>query len=114
MAANLKLCHICPCGKGPLTCPRNAVGALCQVLVQHLDNPRVELEDHYYNAKATHLLDLGLQPHYLSDTLISSLMVKAKEYAQRARRDTIMPWVNWRATSTQPPVGRPVQVGVER
>ena len=82
-------------------------------VIEHLENPRVELEDHYYNAKATHLLDLGLQPHYLSDTLISSLMVKAKEYAPRVRRDTIMPWVKWRATSTQPPVGRPVQVGAQ-
>lgn len=41
--------------------------------IVHLPNPRVEKEEHYYNAKHTALLDLGLQPHYLSDTLIDSL-----------------------------------------
>ena len=83
-------------------------------VIEHLDNPRVEKEQHYYNAKNTHLLDLGLQPHYLSETLISSLLVKAKEYAYRARMDTIMPWVNWRATSTPHHARRPVQLGVDR
>jgi len=37
---------------------------------QPLSNPRVEQEQHYYNAKNTNLLSLGLQPHYLSDSLI--------------------------------------------
>lgn len=66
-------------------------------VIQHVDNPRVEQEEHYYNAKHTRLLDLGLKPHYLSQTLIDSLLVTAKQYAHRARMDTIMPWVNWRA-----------------
>ena len=66
-------------------------------VIQHVDNPRVEQEEHYYNAKHTRLLDLGLKPHYLSETLIDSLLVTAKQYAPRARMDTIMPWVNWRA-----------------
>ena len=66
-------------------------------VIAHLDNPRVEQEEHYYNAKHTRLLDLGLEPHYLSETLIDSLLVTAKQYAHRAKMDTIMPWVNWRA-----------------
>ncbi len=41
--------------------------------IVHLTNPRVELEEHYYNAKHTKLLDLGLVPHLLEDTLIESL-----------------------------------------
>ena len=41
--------------------------------ILHLTNPRVELEEHYYNAKHTKLLDLGLIPHLLEDTLIESL-----------------------------------------
>jgi len=69
--------------------------------IEHLANPRVEAEEHYYNAKNTRLLDLGLEPHYLSETLISSLLVKAQQYASRARMETIMPWVNWRATATR-------------
>ena len=81
--------------------------------IVHLENPRVEQEEHYYNAKNTSLLSLGLQPHYLSDTLIESLLVTAQRYAHRARTDTIMPWVNWRATSTPNPARRPVDVGME-
>ena len=71
--------------------------------VEHVDNPRVEQEEHYYNAKNTRLLDLGLKPHALSETLISSLMVKAQQFAHRARTNTIMPWVDWRAASSQAP-----------
>ncbi|MCH7717868.1 MAG: NAD-dependent epimerase/dehydratase family protein [Chloroflexi bacterium] len=83
-------------------------------VIKHLDNPRVEQEEHYYNAKHTRLLDLGLQPHYLSDTLMGSLLVTAKQYAHRARKDTLMPWVNWRSTSTSRPVERPAHLGVGR
>ena len=35
------------------------------VEVQHVENPRVELEEHYYNATHTKLLDLGLEPTLL-------------------------------------------------
>src|ERR1700754_4057911 len=43
------------------------------VRIEHLDNPRVELSGHYYNVSHTKLIDLGLQPHLLSATLIDSL-----------------------------------------
>jgi UDP-sulfoquinovose synthase len=33
------------------------------VTIEHLDNPRVEAPDHYYNVKHTKLVDLGLEPH---------------------------------------------------
>jgi UDP-sulfoquinovose synthase len=82
--------------------------------IEHLANPRVEEEEHYYNAKNTRLLDLGLEPHYLSETLISSLLVKAQQYASRARMETIMPWVNWRATKTARPEGKEPSVAVAR
>lgn len=49
------------------------------VQVQSVPNPRVEAEEHYYNAKHTALVDLGLQPHYLSDGLIDSLLSFAIE-----------------------------------
>ena len=85
-----------------------------EAVIEHIENPRVEEEEHYYNAKNTRLLDLGLQPHHLSDALLSSLFVKAQEHAHRARKDTLMPWVNWRSTSTPQPIGRPAALGMER
>ena len=33
-----------------------------EVEIEHLENPRVETEEHYYNAIHTKLLDLGLEP----------------------------------------------------
>lgn len=47
---------------------------MCMLQIQSVPNPRVEAEEHYYNAKRTKLVDLGLQPHYLSDNLIDSLL----------------------------------------
>ncbi|WP_008314393.1 NAD-dependent epimerase/dehydratase family protein [Leptolyngbya sp. PCC 6406] len=64
--------------------------------IQNLENPRVEMEDHYFNAKNTNLLDLGLQPHYLSDSLLDSLLNFAEKYKSRVDKQQIMPKVQWR------------------
>ncbi|MFW6296680.1 MAG: NAD-dependent epimerase/dehydratase family protein, partial [Halothece sp.] len=66
------------------------------VEINHLDNPRVELEEHYFNAKNTKLLDLGLQPHYLSDSLLDSLLNFATKYKHRVDNKQILPKVSWR------------------
>ncbi|MDY7014066.1 MAG: NAD-dependent epimerase/dehydratase family protein [Cyanobacteriota bacterium] len=65
------------------------------VEINHLDNPRVELEEHYFNAKNTKLLDLGLQPHYLSDSLLDSLLNFATKYQNRVDTKQILPKVTW-------------------
>ncbi len=66
------------------------------VEINHMDNPRVEKEEHYYNAKNTKLLDLGLQPHYLSDSLLDSLLNFAIKYQTRVDQNHILPKVSWR------------------
>ncbi|MDG2990213.1 UDP-sulfoquinovose synthase [Candidatus Synechococcus calcipolaris G9] len=68
-----------------------------KVEINNLENPRVELEEHYFNAKNTKLLDLGLQPHYLSDSLIDSLLNFAIKYKDRVDQEHILPKVKWRA-----------------
>jgi UDP-sulfoquinovose synthase len=67
--------------------------------VTHLVNPRVELEEHYYNAKHTALLELGLQPHYLSDSLLDSVLNVALDCRDRIDPNVIAPRVSWRAAS---------------
>lgn len=67
-----------------------------KVEIDHLSNPRVELEEHYFNAKNTKLLDLGLQPHYLSDSLLDSLLNFATKYKHRVDEKHILPKVAWR------------------
>jgi len=66
------------------------------VKINNIDNPRVEKEEHYFNAKNTNLLDLGLKPHYLSDALLDSLLNFAVKYSDRIDREQILPKVSWR------------------
>jgi UDP-sulfoquinovose synthase len=67
-----------------------------KVEVQNIENPRIEKEEHYFNAKNTNLLDLGLQPHLLSDSLLDSLLNFATKYKHRADLNEIMPRVKWK------------------
>jgi len=67
------------------------------VELDHVDNPRVEAEEHYYNAKHTKLLDLGLKPHLLSETLIESMFAEIERHKDRVILDHIMPRTKWRA-----------------
>jgi UDP-sulfoquinovose synthase len=67
-----------------------------EVAVQHLPDPRVEAEQHYYNAKHAKLADLGLQPHLLSESLLDSLMNIAVRYRDRIDQSLFLPRVNWR------------------
>ena len=64
--------------------------------IDHLPDPRVEAETHYYNAKHSKLIDLGLQPHLLSDSLIDSMIGIALKYSDRIDTSVFMPHVNWR------------------
>jgi UDP-sulfoquinovose synthase len=67
-----------------------------KVAIQNIENPRVEKEEHYFNAKNTNLLDLGLQPHLLSDSLLDSLLNFAVKYKNRVDHDQILPKVSWK------------------
>ena len=62
--------------------------------IQNLPNPRVEQEAHYYNAAHTKLLDLGLQPHYLSDTLIESMFEVVQRHSERIKEQLVLPGVD--------------------
>ena len=45
-----------------------------EVEVRKYPNPRVEVEEHYYNATNTKLHDLGLEPHHLGEELVRSML----------------------------------------
>ena len=67
-----------------------------EVVVHPIDNPRVEMEEHYYNAKHTKLLDLGLRPHLLNETLISSMFGVIERFQDRVIPEHILPRDRWR------------------
>jgi UDP-sulfoquinovose synthase len=71
------------------------------VEIDHLPDPRVEAESHYYNAKHSKLIDLGLKPHLLSDSLLDSLVNIAIEYRDRIDTSLFLPQVDWRKSTNE-------------
>ena len=69
-----------------------------KISIDHLENPRIESEKHYYNAKHQKLIDLGLKAHLLSDVLITSMLKRVQEHAERIKKDTILPHIRWNHT----------------
>lgn len=63
--------------------------------IAHIDNPRTEKEEHYYNARNTHLLDLGLTPRLLTDEVIAGMIEGVSRHAGAIRQDQILPKVRW-------------------
>ena len=70
-----------------------------RVEIEHLPDPRVEAEEHYYNARHSKLTELGLKPHMLSESLLDSLLNVAMRYRERIDRSLFLPKVNWRNAS---------------
>ncbi len=65
------------------------------VRVEHVANPRTEAERHYYNARNTSLLSLGLEPHLLGRETAAELLGLALEYRQRILPAVIRADVRW-------------------
>ncbi|MGZ8676125.1 MAG: NAD-dependent dehydratase, partial [Solirubrobacterales bacterium] len=85
---------------------REAAGELgFEVHVEHLDNPRVEAEEHYYEAVNEKLLALGLQPALLGDELVRSMLKAIEANRDRIDAATIEPHTSWKS-------GRERQAGV--
>jgi UDP-sulfoquinovose synthase len=76
------------------------------VQTKSVPNPRVEAEEHYYNAKHTKLIELGLVPHLLSDSLLDSVLNFAIQYKDRVDTAQIMPSVSWKKISERWPLFR--------
>ncbi len=74
-----------------------------EATIEHVDNPRVELEGHYYNVKHSRLEQLGLQPTLLSMALIDHLFDVVEAHKDRVDVSAIMPTVSWRATQSPLP-----------
>jgi UDP-sulfoquinovose synthase len=66
------------------------------VEITRIPDPRVEREEHYYNARHQALLGLGLEPHLLSDELVSSMLLTIKSMRSRVIRKWILPRISWR------------------
>jgi UDP-sulfoquinovose synthase len=81
----------------------NWPGAQGDVAIEHVENPRVEMYDHYYNVVHTALETLGLKPTLLSTTLIDHLFDVVERYRERVDAAAIMPTVKWAETANALP-----------
>ena len=66
------------------------------VRLRHLENPRVEKEEHYYNPKYTGLAGLGLTPHRLTGEVLAGMFRLVEKYKKRIRTDAIFRGIKWR------------------
>jgi len=66
-----------------------------EAVIAHAPNPRKELETHYYNAKHTKLLELGLSPRLLSDELIDTMLERIRGQRERIDASTLVQNVRW-------------------
>ncbi len=66
-----------------------------EVVIERIPNPRKEAEHHYYNAQHTKLLELGLQPRYLSEELIDTMIDTIDRHRDQVNRDVILQGVKW-------------------
>ena len=61
----------------------------------NIDNPRIEKEDHYYNAKNTKFIELGLDPVLLNVEFLSKELLKIIDLKDNVNENIIMPKVLW-------------------
>ncbi|MDP4549313.1 NAD-dependent epimerase/dehydratase family protein [Alkalihalobacillus macyae] len=64
--------------------------------IEHIENPRIEKEEHYYKAVNTSLIDLGLEPSLLTDDHISRTLDTALKYKDRVLKENVLPNVTWK------------------
>ncbi|WP_462419816.1 NAD-dependent epimerase/dehydratase family protein [Salinicoccus sp. Marseille-QA3877] len=73
-----------------------AKGLDIDVEVSNVENPRVEKEEHYYNAINTALIDLGLEPNLLTDEVLEEILEYSLQHKDRIIVDNVLPTVTWK------------------
>lgn len=66
-----------------------------EVKIEHIPNPRLESEEHYYNPVHTGLMSLGLAPHYLDMPTLRDMLLTVQKYRERISQSQIFPQVRW-------------------
>jgi len=65
------------------------------VKIDHIENPRKEAEEHYYNPTYQGLIDIGVEPNYLTDEVLEGMFSVAEEYKSNIRKDVIFKGITW-------------------
>ena len=65
------------------------------VQVESIENPRKEPEDHYYNPAHSGLIELGLQPTFLTDDVMRGMLELVLAHREAIDTSRIFPRVKW-------------------
>jgi len=66
-----------------------------EVEINHLENPRKESEEHYYNPTYQGLIEIGVKPHYLTDDVMEGMFQVVANYQSNIRKDVIFKGIKW-------------------
>ena len=66
-----------------------------QVEINHIKNPRIEAEEHYYNPTYQGLLDLGIKPHLLNDVSLEKMFREVERYSNNINSKIIFQGIKW-------------------
>jgi UDP-sulfoquinovose synthase len=66
-----------------------------EVVVNHVENPRIEAEEHYYNPKHAKLSEMGLKPQDLSEAFVEQMMKYVRHVRDRIDPTTVRPGIRW-------------------
>jgi UDP-sulfoquinovose synthase len=64
-------------------------------VIEHIENPRKEKEEHYYNPVCNGLRGLGVEPHYLTAEVLARIFSIVAQHKGRIRKDTFYRGVRW-------------------
>ena len=64
--------------------------------IEAKENPRKEMEEHYYNPAHTGLLNLGLKPNFLTDDVMDRMMSLIVEHRDKIVQERIFRGVTWK------------------
>jgi len=73
-----------------------AMRAGVEARIDHVQNPRVEEESHYYNAKHSKLVDLGLEPTLLTDAVVDSMFAAVQAHSGGVNAHSLLPTIKWK------------------
>ena len=65
------------------------------VIINHIENPREEQEEHYYNPVYKRLTDLGVKPHLLSKQYMINMIKTVEKFKSDINQDVIFNGVKW-------------------
>ena len=65
------------------------------VKINHIENPRKEAEEHYYNPKYTGLIELGLKPHHLTEEILIGMFKIVEKYKENIHPHKIFRGIKW-------------------